>query len=142
MHRVAARASLEVSGCHGHRGAQRRPVFHQDDPAVVIDVWPFVRIGGPGIRSLETFAQLTVLRRDTGPQTKSSVDMDPRALLVRTSTNISGWIECSGVHISGLHAKNGAIAQPRHFIRPHPSLAVHRNLGHTLLAKPCKAQRL
>ena len=73
----------------GHGGAQCFSVAHDDDAAVVTDVGPFVRVGGPGVRLLEPARQMAVLWRSVRPQTECAVYVNPCALFLRARTNLA-----------------------------------------------------
>src|SRR2546423_13650701 len=111
MHRFAAHAGLEVGGAEGHGSAQGGAVANDYDAAVVVYIGPLVRIGGPGIRQVEAVGEAPKFWGNASPKAERSVNMNPGALLFCAAAEFGGGIEGAGIHIAGLDAQNGALAQ-------------------------------
>src|SRR5947209_19262971 len=76
---IALRAGgvLDVLRLHAHRRAMRRRMASDGQAAVVRDIEPLVRVGGPGIRQLDAVDEMLAIGARRRPQSERAVDVQP-----------------------------------------------------------------
>src|ERR1700741_3081602 len=99
-----------------------------DDAAVVWNVQPFVRVGGPRIGQLDAIRERAELFTRARPEAEGTVDVEPRAMLLRRFRYFAQRVKRSGIHVAGLRADDDrsvqVVEQPAQAIGAHPSLPI------------------
>src|SRR5262245_17636752 len=101
MHRLSFAASQQIRRTCRHRGSKARGVPDEGNTTVVWDIEPFMRIGRPRVRQLQSLNQRSPRRFNAGPEPKRSVDMDPCACVMRNLADVLKWVARSGIDVSG-----------------------------------------
>ncbi len=81
---------LEVRRLHRHGRDVRVGPRAEDEPAVVRDVEPLVRVGGPRIGERDALDEVPALRAHRGPQPERAVDVEPGVRLAHDRRRSAG----------------------------------------------------
>src|ERR1700693_2216069 len=118
----------------------RSGVAHDDDPAVVRNGQPPVRISAPGVGQLHTVEKRALAATGATPQSEGAVDVQPRATLMSGSRDVGKRIDRAGVHFACLRANDGrpghAAQNATKLVGAHAALYI----GWNLLQPPAEAE--
>src|SRR2546427_11722015 len=110
---LAAR-TLQIGRGPRHGGAVGGGVAHEGETAVIGNVQPLVRVGGPGVRGADALEQVAEARARRGPEAECAVDVHPGvAVRARQAGDLAKRIERAGVHVAGLRTDDGGRALRR-----------------------------
>ena len=142
VERLARRVHRQIRGIHRHRVAQRRRVAHQHDAALVGDVQPLVRVGGPRVGALDAL-DLAVQRGTVAakrPNAPSTCSHEPlRSHHSRSTANGSDAPELT---LPACAQTSDGLRERRQRIRADAALRVGREQVHAVAAESDEAERL
>src|SRR5205807_5554722 len=81
------------------------------------------------------FEQRRIERRNSAPQSKGAIDVDPCLRVSGSSANVICRIEGPGVYVAGLSADDGLLVEHGQGVGSHASLIVRRHGDDTGSAK-------
>jgi hypothetical protein len=82
------------------------------EPAVVWDVEPLVRVGGPRVGEADSLDEMAARRARGCPQPERSVDVEPRVGGADDLDDLRKRVERARVHLSGLRAHDDRAVEP------------------------------
>ncbi len=97
----------QVRGGYRHRLAQRCAAANERDACVVGNVEPLVAVSRPRVRGLDTRDECALGRRRGCPQSKGTIDVQPRANTIAPLSQCYERVGAAAVHVTGLRAHDG-----------------------------------
>jgi hypothetical protein len=122
----------QVGSAHTHGGTMRLRMGAHDQPAIVRNIQPFMRVGGPGVGEIGAGGEMFEVVAHGSPESKCAIHVKPRAGFAGSGGDFRQWIESSGVNVAGLSTDDGgasaAFDGPGQLGSNHPSLLVGGNV--------------
>ena len=122
------------------RSASR--VAHEGDAAVVGNVEPLVRVGGPRVGALDAGDERSARGRGGRPESERAIDVHPRAGGSRARDNVGERIERAGVHVAGLQTDDRPIVERGQRVGAHAALPIGGDARDAGAAEAEHAERL
>jgi hypothetical protein len=142
VHRFEAGVGRQVARHAGERPPQVLRPTDEGDAAVVRDVQPLVRIGGPRIGPVQPGDEPGPGRVGERPQPECAVDVQPAGPLRQPIGDLVEGVERTGVHLAGLRTHQDGPVEIGQQVGPHPALVVGGHDRDALPSEPHEPERL
>ena len=114
VHRRTGVARREIGGARAHALAKRGGASNERHAAVIGRVQPFVGVGRPGVRCVESTHPVGQPRRGGRPKAERAIDVNPRVGVVRPFDQGFEWVARTAVDVARLEANDGGAASVSH----------------------------